>query len=209
MKKDDLIIIGSGGHARVVIDTAEQSGFNILGIIDINYKNNDEKIIGYNIIGNFTALSKFLPNKTSIIIALGDSKLRSKFFYNCLEQGYNLPSIIHPTSIISKHVKIGKSVFINAGVIINSEVDIGDNSIINTGAIIDHECNIGKHCHIGPGVKVAGRVRIGEHTFVGIGSTIIDKITIGNNVMIGAGSVIIRDIESDSTVVGIPGKRIK
>ena len=64
MKKDDLIIIGSGGHARVVIDTAEQSGFNILGIIDINYKNNDEKIIGYNVIGNFTALSKFVPNKT-------------------------------------------------------------------------------------------------------------------------------------------------
>ena len=209
MKKDDLIIIGSGGHARVVIDTAEQSGFNILGIIDINYKNNDEKIIGYNVIGNFTALSKFVPNKTSVIIALGDSKLRSKFFYICLEHGYNLPSIIHPTSIISKHVNIGKSVFINAGVIINSEVYIGDDCIINTGAIIDHECNIGKHCHIGPGVKVAGRVRIGEHTFVGIGSTIIDKITIGNNVMIGAGSVIIRDIESDSTVVGIPGKRIK
>jgi sugar O-acyltransferase (sialic acid O-acetyltransferase NeuD family) len=209
MKKDDLIIIGSGGHARVVIDTAEQSGFNILGIIDINYKNNDEKIIGYEVIGNFTALSKFLPNKTSVIIALGDSQLRSKFFYDCLKQGYNLPSIIHPTAIISKHVKIGKSVFINAGVIINSEVDIGDNSIINTGAIIDHECNIGKHCHIGPGVKVAGRVHIGEHTFVGLGSTIIDKITIGDNVMIGAGSVIIRDIESDSTVVGIPGKRIK
>ncbi len=207
--KKELIVFGAGGHARAIIDAAENIGFHIHGIIDVDYKNQNEKILNYPVLGNFAVLDKFDPVDTGIAIAIGDGYQRAEYFNKIQKLGFSFPFIIHPTAIISKHVKIGKGVFINAGVIINAKVDIGDNTIINTGVIIEHEVAVGKHCHICPGVKIGGRVTIGDHTFVGIGSSVIDYTKIQGDVTIGAGSVIIRDIESNSTVVGVPGKRIK
>lgn len=205
----NIIIVGAGGHARVVIDAAENVGLNILGILDIEYKNQNENILGYDVLGDFSVIERYDCKDVMVMIAIGDNKLRSQYFYRALKLGFFLPAIIHPTAIISKHAYLGMGVFVNAGVIINAKADIHDNTIINTGSVIDHEVFIGKHCHIGPGVKIAGRVQIGDYAFVGIGASVIDKITIEENVIIGAGSVIIENIESNSTVVGIPGKKVK
>jgi sugar O-acyltransferase (sialic acid O-acetyltransferase NeuD family) len=204
-----LIIIGAGGQARVVIDVASELNIKIVGIIDVNFQDKAERILGFQVLGDFAALNQYPPHQVDIAIALGDSHLRSEYYEKVIRHGYRVITMIHPTAIVSRNAKIGNGVFINAGVIINAGAVIQDNSIINTGVIIEHETVVGKHCHIAPGVKLAGRVKIGDNTFVGIGSTIIDKIMIGDNVVIGAGSVILRDVDSKSTVVGIPGKKIK
>ena len=207
-KVKELIVIGSGGHTRVVVDVAEEAGFNVCGIIDTNFKNQNETIITHPVIGGFSALSKFDPETTGLAIAFGDGKQRADYYYKVRKLGFYLPNIIHPTSIISKHVKCGRGVFINVGVIINAKTDIGDNTIINTGAIVEHEVVVGKHSQVGPGAKIGGRVSIGEYTFIGIGACVIDKIEIGNNATVGAGTVVIEDVAHNSTVVGVPGKRI-
>lgn len=204
-----LIVIGAGGHARVVIDAAKANGFSLCGIIDTDYKGQEERILGCPVIGDLDSLSRFDPKETAVTIAIGDRQKRADLFYRVEKLGYNMPVIIHPTAIISKHTSIGKGVFINAGVIINANAEIDANTIINTGAIIEHEVVIGKHCHVCPGVKIGGRVSIGDNTIIGIGASVIDRIKIGQNVIVGAGSVIIRDIESNSTVAGVPGKQIK
>ena len=206
--KKELIIIGAGGQARVVIDAAEDTGFDVCGIVDIDYNGQNEKILNYPVLGDFSVLNEFNPEKTCLAIALGDGQERADYFHKLQKLGFRLPNIVHPTAIISKHVKIGKGVFINAGAIINAKADISDNTIINTGAIVDHEVVIGRNCHVCPGVKIGGRVTIGDNTFIGIGTSIIDYIKIGSKVTIGAGSVIIRDIESNSKIVGAPGKRL-
>lgn len=207
--KKNIIIIGAGGHARVIIDTAEQLNFKIKGIIDINFKNQDERILDYPVLGDFSVLQKIDPVNITAIVALGDIEKRAEYFHRIVKLGFSMETLIHPTAIVSKHAKIGKGVFVNVAAIINSAAIIKDNVIVNTGAIIDHETEIGEHCHIGPGVKIAGRVKIGHHSFIGIGTTIIDKITVGENVIIGAGTVVINNIYPYSTVVGVPGKRIK
>ncbi len=206
--KKELIIIGAGGQARVVIDAAEDTGFDVCGIVDIDYNGQNEKILNYPVLGDFSVLNEFNPEKTCLAIALGDGQERADYFHKLQKLGFRLPNIVHPTAIISKHVKIGKGVFINAGAIINAKADISDNTIINTGAIVDHEVVIGRNCHVCPGVKIGGRVTIGDNTFIGIGTSIIDYIKIGSKVTIGAGSVIIRDIKSNSKIVGAPGKRL-
>jgi sugar O-acyltransferase (sialic acid O-acetyltransferase NeuD family) len=208
-KEKKLIIVGAGGHARVVIDAAENSGLRINGIIDINYKDQNESVLKYPVLGDFSVLNQFDPKEKVIIVAIGDEHKRADYFYRIEKLGFDIATIIHPTATISKHATLGKGVFINTGVIINAKAVIGDNAIINTGAIVDHEVIIGKHSQVGPGAKIGGRVSIGDFTFIGIGACVIDKIKIGNNAVIGAGSVIVKDVESDSTVVGIPGKRIK
>lgn len=205
----ELIIVGSGGHARIVIDAAEQAGFLVLGIIDINYKNQAENILGYPVLGGFSELKKYDTKRTSLGMALGDGQQRAQCFHEVERLGFDVKTIIHPTATISKHAHIGKGVLINAGVFVNAGAQIGIDAIVNTAAIVEHEVTIGDHSHVGPGARVAGRVSIGEFTFVGIGATIIEKITIGDRVTIGAGSVVIRNIESNSTVAGVPAKRIQ
>jgi len=205
----ELIIVGAGGHARAVIDAAELQGFNILGIVDTNYHEQDETIINYEVIGGFSELEHFDRKATNVFIAIGDAKERNVYFEEVKKMGFSIPKIIHPTAILSKYVTIGDGVFVNAGVILNAKVVIGANSVVNTGAILDHEVHLGRHSHVASGCKIGGRVRIGDFTFIGIGATVIDKIKIGSHVMVGAGSVVINDVESNSTVVGIPARRSK
>ena len=204
----DLIILGAGGHARVIIDVAEETDYRLKGIIDINYKNRQEEILGYPVLGDIDILNNFDPTKTGIAVAFGDCTQRTHYFFEMQKSGYLLPSLIHPTAIISKHAAIGVGVFINAGTIMNSKATVGDNTIINTGAIIEHEVTVGAHSHICPGVKIGGRVSIGDNTFIGIGTSIKNYVKVGDNVVIGAGSVVINNVESNSTIAGIPGKPI-
>jgi UDP-perosamine 4-acetyltransferase len=205
----EFIIIGAGGHARVVADTILVKGYGLKGIVDVEYSGQKEKIMGCSVLGGIDFIDQFDPEKVALSIAIGDNTQRS-FYYNFfMQKGFIFPQLIHPAAIVSEFSHISDGVFINAGVIINSNAKIGKNCIINTGSIIEHEVIVDKHCHICPGVKIAGRVTIGNNSFIGMGANIIDSITIGHNVVIGSGSVIIKDIKPHSTYVGVPGRIIK
>ena len=179
-EKKKIIIIGAGGHSRIVINIAELNNYKIECIIDVNFlKGRDvEKIFGYPVIGNIDILDKFSPDEFCVFIAIGDNETRT-FYYNLLrKKKYFIPRFIHPATTLSKHISIGEGVLINAGVIINSGTVIGENTVLNTNSSIDHECVIGNNVHIAPGVIIAGRVTIGASTMVGIGSTIIENIIV-------------------------------
>jgi len=202
----NLIIIGTGGHSRVVADSAINSGFNLLGFLDLNYKDEDEKILGFEVLGGLSFLDRCDKNRTLLVIAVGDNNKRSKLSLKLRGKGFSMQTIIHPAAIVSKYCTIGEGCFINAGTVISTGVIIGEGCIINTGVIVDHESKIGCYCHLAPGVKIAGRTTVGNYSFIGIGTTVIDFIKIGANVTIGAGSVVINDIKSNITVMGVPAK---
>ena len=196
--KKKIILIGSGGHARVVIDAIEQSNYDLKGIIDVNYNKKKEFILGYKVIGNFEKLKKFNSKKYFIFVSIGDNQIRKRYFNKVKKQGFKIPNIIHPTSTISKYAFLGKGVFINTKVIINASARIKDNAIINTASIIEHETVVGKNCHICPGVKLAGRVLIGDDTMIGLGTNIIPNIEVGKNVKVGAGLTIKKNIKKNT-----------
>ena len=202
-----FLVIGAGGHSRVVIDSLERSYCNIAGIVDTNYSGKKESIMGYPVLGGTYVIDNYDLSDINIAVAIGNNEEREEIFNRLLLKGYNLPKIIDSTSIISRSALIDKGTYINAGAIINSCSTIGKNVIINTGSIIEHEVEIGDHTHIGPGVKIAGRVKIGKNSFIGIGSIIIQKIEIGEKAIIGAGTVVLSNVEPGSTFVGIPGKK--
>ena len=205
----DLIVVGSGGHARVVLDTATEAGFTVRGVIDLNFKQLGEDIMGCPVIGNFDALNECKPQRTGVALAIGDGEQRAVYYNKVQEMGFHLPNIIHPSARLSRHVRMGVAVFVNAGAIINARAEIGDNTIINTGAIVDHEVCVGRHSQIGPGARVGGRAIIADGVFVGIGANIIDRVRVGENATIGAGTVVIEDVEANSTVVGVPARRVR
>jgi UDP-perosamine 4-acetyltransferase len=199
----DLLILGVGGHARVVIEAALCSGENILGLLDVDYKGQQEAILGVDVLGGVELLDCYDRKQIFVIVAIGDNVKREALFLILKEKGFKLATIIHPTAIVSSFVNIGKGVFINSGAIVNAGVVIGDNTIINTRVIVEHEVKIGEHSHLAPGVSIGGRTTIGKNSFIGIGSSIADYIKIGQDVVIGAGSVIVKDINDMSKVVGV------
>ncbi len=212
MAKKKIVLIGGGGHCKVVISILKKlDNFEIAGIVD-NYKAGS-LISGIKVIGADDDLKNIykscIHNTLVTVGSIKDNTKRYKLFNMAREIGYKFPVIISSKAIVDKSVKIDEGTVIMPGSIINIDSSIGKNCIINTGAIIEHDCKIRDHCHIAPGVHISGGVEINNLSFIGVGVTIIQGIKIGKNVTIGAGSVVIKDIPDNVIAVGTPAKIIK
>ena len=195
------IIIGNGGHSKLLIEILQLSKENILGVTDIdsgvqNHQSNEIKVLG-----NDDVIFNFSNQEVHLINGLGQlprKKTRMDIYNNFSTKGYFFPAIVHPSVIIGKNVDIKPGAQILAGTILQHGSDIGENTIINTKTSIDHDSIVGNHCHIAPGVTICGNVSIGENTFIGAGSVIINNINIGKDCLIAAGSVVYKDIDDNT-----------
>ena len=202
-----LIILGGGGHAKVIIDTALALGAEILGLTDPDTTKHGKEILGISIVGDDAWVERnYSPNQICLICGHGNIHTSHKLYEHFLAQGFKFATLLHPSAIISREVKIADGTVVMAGVIIQPSVQIGSNVIINTGAQVDHDSIIGSHTHIAPGAIVSGGVCIGESTMVGCGTKIIESIKIGSYVKIAAGTVVTQNIDDNKKVKGVPGK---
>lgn len=211
--KPKLVLIGGGGHCKVVISILKKlKTFDIVGIVDKEDRKG-ESVLGIEI--NHTDQDLALLKSEGIesafvaIGSVGKNEKRKRIFETLKKIGYTISCIISPDAIVNEDVIIGEGTIIMPGVVINAGVKIGKNSIINTGAVIDHDCVIGDHVHIAPNATLSGGVKVGDHSHIGTNATIIQNINICENSIIGAGGVVIRNIEISGTYVGNPAKRIK
>lgn len=210
--KPKVIVIGAGGHAKVIIDIIEKENkYEIAGIIDNNPKLWGSKLLGYEILGNEDKLKEIAQNNNEIkvIIGIGNNKDRERI--NGIIDSLNIPlgKALHPSAQISRNVSIGDGTVIMANVAINIDTKIGKNCIINTGATLDHDNVLEDYVHISPGSHLAGNVTIGEYTHIGTGVSIIPGKYVGSNSIIGAGSTVIKDLPDNVVAVGVPAKVIK
>lgn len=206
MKK--VIIIGSGGHSKVVIDILlRDKKLEIVGILDDNYEKLEYKqILGIDILGS-TKLIQDFGNDYSYIIAIGDNKIRRDIFKKYSSLKYI--TAIHPSAIIGENVELGEGTVIMPRAVINSYSKIGAHCILNSGSIVEHDSKIENFVHISPSVTVCGGVTIQKRAWIGAGSIVIQGITIGENSIVGAGSLVISNIDKFSKVVGRPAVAIK
>ena len=207
---DKIIIIGGGGHARVLKELIVAiERFEIIGVLDPLLKAGTE-VMGLPVLGNDDLLSElFVKGVKNACIAVGsikDNNKRKTLYEHVNRIGFTVPPLIHQRSIISNESEIREGVQIMAGAVIQAGSIIGEDSIINTGAIVDHDCVVGMHVHICPGVVISGGCAIGEGAFIGTGATIIQGIKIGKDAVIGAGSVVVKDVPDGAVVKGVPAK---
>lgn len=211
--KNNIIVIGAGGHAKVLIDCLQQQeNVNVIGILDTNSASHHQEILGVRILGDEDKLKEFSPHNVQLVNAIGSTDIplkRKKIFLQLKEKGYHFFSVVHPSAYIGRLVNLGEGIQIMAGCIVQTNSTIGINTIINTGTIIEHDCHIKDHVHLAPGVKLAGNVYIDDSCHLGIGAVVIQGITIKNNSLIGAGSVVINNVEQGQRMAGIPAKNIK
>ena len=201
----NLILIGYSGHSLVICDIALEVGFHLLGYADIEKK--DFNPLGLDYLGKEKTLdNKFFNNENYFFVSIGNNLIRSKVSKFIRSKTTFIPNIIHPSSLISKNIKIGSGNFISKNVAINSFSEIQNDVIINTSATIEHECIISSGVHIAPGAVLLGNVQVGKNSFIGANSVIKQGIKIGKNVVIGAGSVVLNDVDNDTVVFGNPAK---
>ncbi len=203
--KKKLIIIGGGGHARVLN--------HIIGIIGIDevcgYTDQAPTGLSIPYLGCDDIIKKFSSEDILLVNGVGSSgrpTQREALFQKFKREGYSFHSLIHPKAVISSDVEISEGVQVMGGAIINTGVILGENIIINTGAIIDHNCELEPHTHIAPGVTLSGGCRIGTGSHIGTGATIIQNISIGQRSLIGAGAVVVKSIPPNSKAMGVPAK---
>lgn len=207
--KRPVIIIGAGGHSKVLIAALQESKRKILGILSMDPKQAGTNIMGVSVLGGDESIQGFASESVELINGIGSISIpeyRKDIFIKFKKAGYQFAGVIHPASSIMENVSLGEGVQIMAGAIIQPGCIIGDNVIINTGAIVDHDCNIGSHVHIAPGAVLSGGVQIGDLCHVGTAATIIQGIKIGNSTLIGAGSIVHRDVPSRVKVAGVPAR---
>lgn len=200
-----LLIVGAGGHGKVVADAANETGYwQRIAFLEDEYPKLKSRIM-WPVLGKIESAPAFMVEYSDIAVAIGDNRVRLNLIHSFIKMGFNLPIIVHPTSFISRFATIGAGSVLFAQTVVNAGTQIGTGAIVNTGATIDHDCLVGDGVHISPGAHLAGEVKVGNYSWLGIGSSIIQQISIGKNVVIGAGTVVIKDVPDDVTVVGIPG----
>lgn len=205
------IILGGGGHAKVLIDSILASkNAAVYGILESKSSYIGRKIFNVPILGKDTLLPALIKkgvNSFAVGVgSIGDNTPRKEIFNLGLKYKLKPLTVIHPKAICSPWIKIGAGVQIFAGGIVNAGVVIGMNAIINTGAIVEHDCLIKNHAHVATGATLCGGVQVGEGAHIGAGATIKQGIRIGERAIVGAGAVVVKDVSPQSVVAGVPAR---
>jgi sugar O-acyltransferase (sialic acid O-acetyltransferase NeuD family) len=198
-----LIIVGAGGHGKVIADNALKNGYTDICFVD------DKSIgdcMGFPIVGGCADLNKLNNGKTDFIIGIGNSAIRKKI---AEEYDINWVTLIHPSAQIAVNVSIGRGTVVMAGAVVNVCATVGEQCIINTCAVVEHDNVIEDYVHISPNVALGGTVFVGKSTHIGIGASVCNNINICGDCMIGAGAVVSKNIVESGTYIGVPARKSK
>lgn len=207
MTNQPVVLVGGGGHAKVIADILESNGTPAAGCV---CPRGTSQLPDVPWLGEDSDTEILRPrNLTLVHIAVGDNSLRQRLSRSFVEQGFRLASAISHRAVVSAKAEIGPGVAIMPGAVINAYAHVGQCAIINTSASVDHDCRVGDYAHVGPGCRLAGNVVIGEGSFLGTGASVIPGIRVGCWSVVGAGSVLIRGVGDLLTVAGVPARPLK
>jgi len=192
-----IILLGAGGHSRVVAEIARLNGYDIIDYLD-----------DYNpsVLGKISDFEKYV-GEADFFVAIGNQAVRQRFQDRLKEKGAHLATLIHPSAVVFSDAVIGAGSVIMPGAIVTANATIGEGCILNTKSSVDHDCKIGNFVHLSVGANVCGTVTVGDRTWVGAGATIINNRSVCADCIIGAGASVIRSIEIAGTYVGVPAKK--
>ena len=206
MGEKSLLILGCGGHGRVVADVAQETGYDRIAFLDDAYRSFSTSD-PWEVLGPTDMVSALKKEWPVAIAAYGDNAERSSAHEMLLRYGYIVASVIHPAAIVSNRACVGQGVFVAPAAVINTGASIGDGVIINTLSCVDHDSVVEVGAHIAPGAVLAGNVRVGERSMLGASSSVRQGIRIGPDIIVGMGAVVVKDLADPGVYVGVPALR--
>jgi sugar O-acyltransferase (sialic acid O-acetyltransferase NeuD family) len=210
-KPRELWIVGTGGHARVVLALALSAGERVMGFIEPKTGADAEPVTapftdGYAVLRGLDTLGDL--ESPRVAVAIGGNAHRRESTDEAVRFGGVPAALVHASAMVEPSASIAEGAQVCVGAIVNAGASIGRGALINSGAIVEHECEIGDYAHICPGAALAGRVTVGAGATVGLGARVIQGVSIGENAVVGAGAVVLRDVAPGATVVGVPARTV-
>lgn len=204
-----VLVVGAGGHAKVLIDALRLQHVDIIGATDEDPEKHESSLLGVPILGGDEVVRRYPPKTVVLVNGIGSTGVtgrRRDVYCRFKASGYGFTTVVHPAATVADDVSLGDGTQIMAGAVIQVGTRIGCNCIVNTQASVDHDCRIGDHVHIAPGATLSGGVHVGDGVHVGSGAVIIQGIAIGAGCVIGAGAAVIREVGDGSLVRGVPAE---
>ena len=202
-----VIVIGSGGHAKVLIETLNLLGRRILSITDSSSQRLGQTVSGILIEGSDELVFEHNPNDIELVNAIGSiavPDVRRQIYNKFVSRGYHFASVVHPSAQVSLSAELAQGAQVMAGATVQPGVILGANTIVNTNASIDHDCSIGMHSHIAPGVILSGNVSVGQSCHIGTAASVIQMVNIGSFSFVAAGAVVVKNLPRGAQVRGVP-----
>ena len=203
-KNRELVILGAGGHAKVVLATAMAAGWSCLSLYDDDASKQGQEILGVTISGQLPSADLF-PDCWAVI-AFGGNALRKQVAHRYPTLRW--ATVVHPSAVVHESVRLGFGTVVFAGCVIQPDTVIGSHCIINTSTSVDHDCQLGDFVHVAPGANLAGSVILGSEVFLGIGVSVIPGVRIGEATIVGAGACVVGNLASQITAIGVPARKI-
>jgi UDP-perosamine 4-acetyltransferase len=204
--KLQLLMLGAGGHARVLQEVLEEAGHELSGFVAPSAEGS--LLAGeLSCVSDDEVLASFAPSDYLLINGVGSSSdlaLRDGVFQKYKAAGFNFLQLQAQTAHISESATLLEGVQVMHMAVVHSEAVVEDNSIVNTGAIVEHHCVVGASSHIAVGAVLCGNVVVGARTHVGANATILQGVRVGSDCIIGAGAVVLHDVPDNSIAVGVP-----
>lgn len=196
----DIVIVGAGGHAKVVIATVEAAGGRVVGAYDDRRELWGKELLGVPVLG---PVDHQKLEGAPAIVAIGGNRARKEVVSKLSAQWL---TVVHPNAVVHASADLGAGTVVFAGSIVQPDTKIGAHGIVNTGASVDHDCAIGSFAHVAPGARLCGGVVVGEGALIGVGASVAPTVEIGAWAVVGAGAACVTKVTDNATVGGVPAR---
>ena len=207
----DIVIVGAGGHGKVVLDAARAAGVHrVVGFIDADPALAGTTVGDAPVLGPVAALARLRSRSVGgAVVAIGDNRVRRAYAAEVSAAGLDLVTVAHSAAVVSPSASVGRGVLVAAGAVVAAEATVGVGAVVNTSSVVEHECVIGDFAHVAPGAVLGGRVTVGAGALVGLGARVLPCLTVGDGATVGAGAVVIGDVLPGVTVAGVPARPLR
>jgi UDP-perosamine 4-acetyltransferase len=206
-----LMMIGAGGHGRVLHALALALGRPIAGVYDpMLVEKGERRWNNVPVLGGNAELAAAGRDEFELVNGVGQlvgSTTRRLLHDHFTGLGFSFATLVHPAAWVANDVVLSQGVQVMAGAIVQPGCAIGEASVVNTRAGVDHDCVIGRHVHLAPGATLCGTVEVGEGAFVGAGAIVVQNRRVGAGAVVAAGATAARDVPPQHLLM--PGMRAK
>lgn len=202
-----MCLLGGGGHALVVYESAVAAGWRVDGFFD------DDASAGLSAYASrLGGLSDLLDGSAAppapALLAVGSISLRKRVL-DALADRAEWVTVVHPSATISPLALLGHGGWVGPNAVVNGRTRMGEHALVNSSAVVEHDCRVGDNVHLAPRCVLGGRVTIGSDTLVGIGATVLPGAEIGSGAIVGGGAVVTRSVDDHATAIGVPARTVR